>query len=90
MPIPTCLSHFLTDSSPLDSSKYVLDLCLSLLARTAYLHPLSLPPSPVDMDAVTGLSLSVHLKDLQQSPSVVYLNYMAVEYNVSFPQAARE
>ncbi|EHB04490.1 Macrosialin [Heterocephalus glaber] len=28
-------------------------------------------------------------QDLQQSKSVVYLNYMAVEYNVSFPQAAR-
>lgn len=28
-------------------------------------------------------------QDLQQSPSVVYLNYMAVEYNVSFPQAAQ-
>ncbi|XP_051023450.1 macrosialin [Acomys russatus] len=26
-------------------------------------------------------------QDLQQSPGVVYLNYMAVEYNVSFPQA---
>ncbi|KAL1779238.1 macrosialin [Sigmodon hispidus] len=28
-------------------------------------------------------------QDLQQSPSLVYLNYMAVEYNVSFPQAAQ-
>ncbi|KAM6174959.1 macrosialin isoform 2-T2 [Erethizon dorsatum] len=28
-------------------------------------------------------------EDLQQSKSVVYLNYMAVEYNVSFPQAAQ-
>uniref|UniRef100_A0A8D2D9F3 Macrosialin n=1 Tax=Sciurus vulgaris TaxID=55149 RepID=A0A8D2D9F3_SCIVU len=28
-------------------------------------------------------------QDLQQSQSMVYLNYMAVEYNVSFPQAAQ-
>ncbi|KAM4822656.1 macrosialin [Urocitellus parryii] len=28
-------------------------------------------------------------QDLQQSQSIVYLNYMAVEYNVSFPQAAQ-
>lgn len=28
-------------------------------------------------------------QDLQQSKSVVYLNYLAVEYNVSFPQAAQ-
>ncbi|XP_005399533.1 PREDICTED: macrosialin [Chinchilla lanigera] len=28
-------------------------------------------------------------QDLQQSRSVVYLNYAAVEYNVSFPQAAQ-
>ncbi|XP_020007251.1 macrosialin [Castor canadensis] len=28
-------------------------------------------------------------QDLQHSQSVVYLNYMAVEYNVSFPQAAK-
>lgn len=28
-------------------------------------------------------------QDLQQSQTMVYLNYMAVEYNVSFPQAAQ-
>ncbi|KAM5150159.1 macrosialin [Callospermophilus lateralis] len=28
-------------------------------------------------------------QDLQQSQSMVYLNFMAVEYNVSFPQAAQ-
>lgn len=28
-------------------------------------------------------------QDMQQSQSVVYLNYMEVEYNVSFPQAAQ-
>ncbi|KAM4844576.1 macrosialin [Thomomys bottae] len=28
-------------------------------------------------------------QDLQQSQSVVYLNYMAVEYNVSFPKATK-
>ncbi|XP_017650535.1 macrosialin isoform X2 [Nannospalax galili] len=28
-------------------------------------------------------------KDLEQSQSVVYLNYLAVEYNVSFPQATQ-
>lgn len=28
-------------------------------------------------------------QDLHQSPSTVYLDYMAVEYNVSFPQAAQ-
>lgn len=28
-------------------------------------------------------------QDLHQSPSTVYLNYMAVEYNVSFPEAAQ-
>lgn len=46
----------------------------------------------MDMDATVpdALSLSVHLKDRHQSHSTVYLNYMAVEYNVSFPQAARE
>ncbi|GAB1296303.1 Macrosialin [Apodemus speciosus] len=27
-------------------------------------------------------------QDIHQSPTTVYLNYMAVEYNVSFPQAA--
>lgn len=43
----------------------------------------------MDASVPDALSLSVHLKDLHQSPSTVYLDYMAVEYNVSFPQAAQ-
>lgn len=71
---------------------YSLTVSPPLLFHTPFLHPLSLSPCSVNTDtSVPALSLSVHLKDLQsQNQSTVYLYYMAVEYNVSFPQAARE
>lgn len=92
MPLPTCFSYFLMDSSPLDSKR--LDSFVFILSSPVpHTHAPCAPTFLLcghDATIPAALILCVHLKDLEHSQNMVYLNYMAVEYNVSFPHATRE
>ena len=89
VPTPTCFSRSPTDSSALDSSRY-----FALSPHPPRALPLPVPrcaPDPTDTDA-TLPSHPEPSRSPSQEPqqSAVYLSYMALEYNVSLPQAARE
>lgn len=86
-PTPTCFSHSPSGSSASDSSRYF-----------TIPHPprAVLPPIPAALLTPSPcLPPSRHPEPFwsrSQEPQqgAVYLNYLALEYNVSFPQAARE